>query len=369
MAENTTTRISLFNYREEAKRIIDSKPVKEQGFIIDCIYDVNADLWGEEYNGIKVVSPFEAIKRYKNNLIDKIVLPGAKGRHYLNDERLNELLLFGVKKNDIWVSSIELWEQLDRIDRPFLKLDEYTYFDYLEFHVNDHCNLNCKNCNNFSNLVHGEVFTDYNAFERDLKRFKELVEHISFVRILGGEPLLNKEVYKYVSLVRQIYPYAEIRIVTNGTLLNRIDDILVETMKKENALFEISAYPILYDKIDGIVENLRSKGIRYRIGWIANSFKPPIIEEFGYPLKSVNCNCIHLRNGKLARCPLVQYLDYYNASYGTSYDGSDALIDIYDKNLTFSELWKRINTSFKLCNSCGFWRSDLPGEPWCIEKR
>ncbi len=361
-------RIALYNYREEAKRIIDSKLVKEQGYVIDCIYDADARLWGQEYNGVRVVSPFETIKRYKDKRIEKIVLPGAKARHFLNDEHLDELLMFGVDRKDILVSSIELWEQQDRIDYPFLKLEDYTYFDYLEFHVNDHCNLNCKYCNNFSNLVKEEVFTDFDAFSKDICRLKELVEHIYIIRILGGEPLLNKEVYRYVELIREVYPYSEIRIVTNALLLKQIDEKLIDTMKKNNGVFEVSAYPIMYDKLDSVFEFLEKKGIRYRLGWIANRFRPPIINRYGYPLNTVDCNCIHLRNGYLARCPIVQYLDYYNKANGTSYDGSDGLINIYDENLTFEELWRRINKSFDLCNSCGFWRKDIKGSNWEIDK-
>lgn len=361
-------KLALKTYREEAKRIIDSEVLPEQGYEIDCITDMNADLWGDEYHGVPIVSPFEAIKRYKEGIVDKIVLPGAKARHDLNDKYLDEQLQFGVAPDDIWYSSVELWKELKTIPRPFMTIEEYTYMDYLEFHTNDHCNLNCKNCNNYSNLVQGEVFTDYEQFEKDIYRLKELVEHIHIIRILGGEPLLNKEAYRYVQLMRRVYPYSEVRIVTNGTLLDRMDPILADTMREEDAVFEISAYPIIYDKVDALTQDLKNKGIRYRIGWIANSFKPPLIEEYGYPLKTVNCNCIHLRKGKLARCPLVQYLDYYNQAYGTSYDGSDGIIDLYDENLTFAELWKRINTSFDLCNRCGFWREDIHGEPWKVEK-
>ena len=98
-----------------------------------------------------------------------------------------------------------------------------------------------------------------------------------------------------------------------------------------------------------------------------NGFRPPFIEEYNYPLTKVSCNCVNIRDGKIARCPLVSYLDYYNMSNGTSYNGDDAIIDISEKGLNFQSIYKRLCTPFNLCNYCGFWRSDLPSEPWETE--
>ncbi|MCR5701973.1 MAG: radical SAM protein [Lachnospiraceae bacterium] len=359
-------RIGLKTNREEMRRIIDSDILKQQGYDVDCIFDMNTELWGTTYKGIEIVSPFEAVKRYKSGAIDKIVLPGATVKHALNDRYLEEQLDFGVSKNDILYSSIEWWNVPDEETVPFMGVDDYNYLDYLEFHTNDHCNLNCKHCNNYSNLVDGEVYTDYEQFSKDVARLKELVGHVHLIRILGGEPLLNKDTYRFVKLMRETYPYSEIRIVTNGTLIDKVDDRLIQTMKECNVIFDISAYPVMFDRIDGIAAMLKDRGVKFIIGWIASKFRPPLIGEYGYPMTTVDCNCIHLRNGNLARCPIVQYLDYYNAAHGTNYNGDDGIIDLYDNDLTFNMLWKRLNSSFDLCNRCGFWREDIPGENWCV---
>ena len=36
-----------------------------------------------------------------------------------------------------------------------------------EYHLNDHCNLNCKGCDHFSPLAE-EKFTNYEQFEKDM---------------------------------------------------------------------------------------------------------------------------------------------------------------------------------------------------------
>lgn len=191
-----------------------------------------------------------------------------------------------------------------------------------------------------------------------------MVQHIHRIRVLGGEPLLNKETPFFIEKVREIYPFTDIHLVTNGTLLKCMNEKLIETLKKTNTLLEISAYPPMFNKIDEIVLQLKEQGIKCKIGWIALGFRPPIINDYHYPLSKVDCNCIHLRNGKLARCPLVQYLDYYNEANGTNWSGEDGIIDIYEEGLTFDKLYEKLSMPFDLCNRCGFWRSDLAAEVW-----
>ena len=356
-------RIALKTFRDELKQIVNNSILKEMGIEVDCIVDVNASLWGTNYKNIDIVSPFEAFKRYKSEKFDKLVLPGATvGRKILGDY-FEEAMGFGYLQEDILYSSVELFWS-DKSQNPFLSHDEYTYLDYLEFHTNDHCNLNCKHCNNYSNYVKKEVFTDFGNFVGDITQLKKIVSHIHRIRVLGGEPLLNEETPLFIEKVREIYPYADIHLVTNGTLLGRMNEKWITILKKTNTLVEISAYPPMFDKIDEIAVQLKEWGLKFKIGWIALGFRPPIIHDYHYPLTKVDCNCVHLRNGKLARCPLVQYLDYYNEANRTNWSGKDGIIDIYEKDLTFHKLYERLSMPFDLCNRCGFWRSDLPAEAW-----
>ena len=42
----------------------------------------------------------------------------------------------------------------------------------------DHCNLNCRSCCRFCNSTQEKHLADLSVFERDMRRFKELVEHV-----------------------------------------------------------------------------------------------------------------------------------------------------------------------------------------------
>lgn len=360
-------KIAIKTMRDETKKMIHNSLLEEKGYEIAYIVEMNSSLWGETYEGIPIISPFDAINKYRAGGFSKIVLPGATIEWKLRTAYLDEVVKMGYKDEDILWGSVELYNGID-VEQSLIANSDFAYLDYVEFHTNDQCNLKCKNCNNFSNYVCEERVYNLDIFEKDFQQLKKLVDHILLIRLLGGEPLLNQDAYRYLQIVRSIYPYAEIHFVTNGILVKQMPQILIDTLKELDVIVEISAYPIMFDKLDDIVSFLKNNGIKNRIGWIGQSFLPPIIERYEYPLTTVDCKCIHIRDGKIARCPLIQYIGDYNKANGTDFDPNDGVIDIYEDGLIFKELHKRLCTPFELCNYCGFWRKDLEGEEWTNDK-
>ena len=114
---------------------------------------------------------------------------------------------------------------------------------YLETHVADICNLKCRGCMHFSNIAIHPNYPDLQEFERDFSRLSELFSNIFIIRLMGGEPLLNPKLHDYIKVVRQYFPAAELRIVTNGLLIPKQPDDLWEVMRECHAAMDISPYP------------------------------------------------------------------------------------------------------------------------------
>lgn len=103
--------------------------------------------------------------------------------------------------------------------------NEKPYLVHLETHVCDHCNLNCKACNNFSPFVKGPSYADIDQFERDLKRLAELFSGIGRFFLLGGEPLLAPKLCcDMIRCFRKYFPTNELRVLTNATLILSMKD-------------------------------------------------------------------------------------------------------------------------------------------------
>ena len=229
------------------------------------------------------------------------------------------------------------------------------YLHYLEFHIADHCNLNCKACEHYSGLVESPKFTDFNKFTKDIERLHEFIDDIGMIRILGGEPLLNPEVDKYVTLCRRLYPNTIISVVTNALLLLNMPEHFFQTLRDNDAQIHISLYPPMADKFHDICRLLESKGINYGFS--------PLMEEFEMKQTTVKAEtpdyfyscyqsrCHNLYEGKIAACFLPFTTKYFNRYFNQNIP-EDGAIDLYDENLTTESLKKALLKPFERCMYC-----------------
>lgn len=232
---------------------------------------------------------------------------------------------------------------------------EKPVLDYVETHVADHCNLKCRGCLHFSNM-HKEQYPSIEQFKKDMNRLHELFEDIIRIRLMGGEPLLNRELEQYVTESRRLFPNADIRVVTNGLLITKIDYKLQEAMRDNNVMFDITLYPPVLAKKREIELFLKEKDIKYVIS--------EMVGEFRKTLSRVNTNdsekaieicqasnCHFLREGRLTKCPLVMFLDDFNNAFGTDYN-TNSSINIYDEKLNAWDIVKKLDSPIDFCNHC-----------------
>jgi len=104
---------------------------------------------------------------------------------------------------------------------PDLKLiDPYNrYLNYLRISITDRCNLKCIYCvprDQIPRLSHDEILT----YEEILHLVKVGVKlGISKIRVTGGEPLVRKGVYDFLSELRRIDGLTDLSLTTNGVAL------------------------------------------------------------------------------------------------------------------------------------------------------
>ncbi len=295
-------------------------------------------------------------EKYAAQELAAIVIP--KEYYMQQNELVLALLRAGVEPQDIYDGlrlNAQTRNQPEAIAGLITPMLYDPYLPYLEFHVTDHCNLNCKYCTHYSPLVAQPVFTEYERFAADLKQLKKYIADIGVIRILGGEPLLNPELGKFVELTRSLYPASIITVVTNGLLIRRIDDSLIDVMKKNMAFFHISFYPPLQDEVQGIQKFLYEKGIPYTITPMITEFnkiqtsEPDSDEEFFYRCFQATCTCLH--EGKAAPCYAPFTTKYFNKAFGQTLP-TDEGIDLYDPELTTPVLKARLLIPMERCGYC-----------------
>lgn len=60
--------------------------------------------------------------------------------------------------------------------------------------------------------------------------------------IIGGEPMLNKDINQWLTGCRELMPTSQLRFTTNGTLLSKQVDILDTVFDIGNCVFKISVH-------------------------------------------------------------------------------------------------------------------------------
>lgn len=90
---------------------------------------------------------------------------------------------------------------------------------FVETMITQACNLSCHGCTNYSDLVHNG-YVKWTDGRQQLEAWLTRVDILDF-GILGGEPLVNPEVDKWILGLRELMPDAQIRFTTNGINLHK----------------------------------------------------------------------------------------------------------------------------------------------------
>ncbi|MDL2307139.1 radical SAM protein [Desulfovibrio sp. OttesenSCG-928-C06] len=249
----------------------------------------------------------------------------------------------------------------------------------LEMHVTHTCNLTCKYCSHYCDYgYHGDI--DFDTGARWLSDWSQRVNPSRF-SILGGEPLLHKDIKKYIIHVANCFPKAARDLTTNGLLLSKHEDIL-PLLIETGTLLRLSIHPLQTRKQVELVERAlllahkwETKGLRlvtpefsswtaYYHGegkniYPAQNERPDIVYN-----ACRQHECTNLHQGHLWMCPLIAYLpmiadklnnksawEHYLSYRPLSIDCSDAELKQFFEG----------PHDYSFCAMCAMVEKDVPG--------
>jgi Radical SAM superfamily/4Fe-4S single cluster domain len=206
---------------------------------------------------------------------------------------------------------------------------------HLEWHISHACNFTCENCCHYSN----HKFSD-NVSVEELEGWYSKWSHRLrpiTVDILGGEPLLNKDICEIVKITRDHWPESKIDITTNGVLLDRFAD-LPEYLKKYNVGLKISKHgtnPEYNELWESIVSTANIWQQDYGISvnlWESDLVWFKSYKGFGKNIEPFedndpeeswkNCitgqDCWQIYNGNIYKCAPLAYLPMLDQKYKLS---------------------------------------------------
>jgi organic radical activating enzyme len=93
----------------------------------------------------------------------------------------------------------------------------------LEFYITNVCNLTCSGCNRYNNYKFAG-WQDYDDYAEIIRQWSEKIDVIKPM-ILGGEPLLNPSINKWITGLSATWDNYNPEIVTNGTRIDLTDGL------------------------------------------------------------------------------------------------------------------------------------------------
>lgn len=249
--------------------------------------------------------------------------------------------------------------------------------DYLEVKIVNYCNYKCRACSACANIAQrGEYNID--EFERDVKRISELLK-IGVFRLMGGEPLLNKNIGAFLNIARKYLPDTDIRIVTNGSLISNMKqsfyDILIDDSVKVDISYYIGKEKKVLHKVDEGIKKLEDNKIPFEINkrkyfYLTMSKKLPN-EDYNTIYRNYrNCRerlqCNNMFHGKIYPCIQSCSFQQYDEKFNTSFFQEDDGIDIYNPNITGEFILSSLEKPIGFCRNCAIfpsyfsWKEGIP---------
>ena len=144
---------------------------------------------------------------------------------------------------------------------------------YFELVLTTRCSLRCESCNNLM-----QYFDTKNAYTcsvdkilATLRTLCEVVDSVVYVRIIGGEPLLFKDIAKVAQALENESKIKSFDIVTNGTIMpdSALLEVLARSQKSWVSISDYSTSPNLKAKlrIPELAQVFKARNIAHHILW------------------------------------------------------------------------------------------------------
>ena len=240
---------------------------------------------------------------------------------------------------------------------------------YIEFHLTDHCNLNCKGCTHYCPVA-PEQYADLQQHKKDMLRLSQLFKNICVIRLMGGEPLLHPDAHLFIKTTRLAFPNSDLRFVTNGILLPKASDVFWEACRNTHAIIDLTIYPPLLKHLKNYYSLCNTNGVRLSI-----TFKENFLMYYNSRGNSnkkqafKNCRkmyfCPYLQNGRLYSCAKAALVKHLNKAFDTTVTANEG-IDIHTPSISGRRIIKQLNTSAEACKWCS---TNYAVFPWAESNR
>lgn len=241
---------------------------------------------------------------------------------------------------------------------------EMLFLHSVDVIVTERCSLRCQDCSNLMQYFSRPRDYDIQKVIRSIQALCAAVDQINDFRVIGGEPLMHREVHRLVEDAAVSPKVKGVAIYTNGTILPRPEQI--EAFRQDKVLFIVTDYRALSRKLSALEEMLKQEEIAYFIhrpsGWTSCSriSRHDRTPEQQHEIFRACCarNLFPVSDGRIYRCPFIANATRLGAIPDCPTDSVDLLAEVSPGELRARLREFAARTDFMMgCDYCD-------GRPW-----
>ncbi|MDR1363311.1 MAG: radical SAM protein [Spirochaetaceae bacterium] len=237
-----------------------------KGFHVTAFLDRNPAFSGVSFMGAPVITPDELTD------LDTPVVVAVETPLWSIIKKLREKGF----RNIVPYVFIIFDQEVDEVDSANHYLIQSFYYEVFRSKKNNNsllsidipvtmrCSLRCRDCSNLMQYFKKPRHADFEQMKRAVKKLFDLIDFTFDVRILGGEPFMNPDLYKFIDLFHAYSSkFAYMWVITNGTIIP--DERNLEALKNRKIFVRISDYQNPRQQIEKLVSVLVKNGIFHEI--------------------------------------------------------------------------------------------------------
>jgi len=257
------------------------------------------------------------------------------------------------------------------------KKDTYQNSDKLiiktiDVQITEKCSMKCKDCSNLMQYYTSPKDSDMDMMFRNIDKLMSCIDQLDEFRVLGGDPFMNKSLFKIINKLTTYNKVNKIVIYTNAKIIPKGENL--ESLRHKKVLLDITNYGVSSSAHDKLVELCKNESLLYsttrctiwqdcgRIMPYSNKSEPELKHLFS---NCCNSDLISLLHGKLYRCPFSANGVNLKAIPQNLKDE----VDLNNENLSIKELRDQIKnlcyekeylTACSFCNGRDYSTATIP---------
>ena len=198
--------------------------------------------------------------------------------------------------------------------------EDYVFMRSVDFVITEKCSLKCKDCCNLMQFYEKPENIDKIQLFEELDMLLTVVDELNELRVIGGDPLMNKHCYETVQKASSYSKINKVVVYTNGVICPKENDLL--KLKNPKSFVFITTYGDLSKNASKLANMCEKYGINYNIqpayGW-TDCGEVKDYQRNENELKKLFRFCcaknfITMTDGKVYRCPFAANADRLKAT-------------------------------------------------------